>query len=263
MEKRNYFFRLSSDKLEFLPTLSSYLMSLSTDRIAVFMGNTIAYPIIWLACMSLNITPGFINNSLTGPGLVHCISVSEARLVIYEPGLEGPLSDVVSDLTSKTLVREFICYDDGITAYGPEKPSDGSFKPSLPSSVYFGPKDLLNQSTKPISLEWRAKVEESTPAALIFTSGTTGELFERIFLDSDYLEGFKLLATLDTITMLLLEMFPIELVKLFPLPKNLTSTPIFSFTSFFRSSQGCLLLSRKNGNWSLCLAIVEQFHFEG
>lgn len=88
--------------------------------------------------------------------------------------LEGPLSDVVSDLTSKTLVREFICYDDGITAYGPEKPSDGSFKPSLPSSVYFGPKDLLNQSTKPISLEWRAKVEESTPAALIFTSGTTG-----------------------------------------------------------------------------------------
>jgi len=94
--------------------------------------------------------------------------------VIYEPALEGALADVASSLASKTLVREFICYDDGITSYGSEKPSDGSFKPSLTPSVYFGPKDLSSQSTKPISPEWRQKVEETTSCALIFTSGTTG-----------------------------------------------------------------------------------------
>ncbi|PWN48564.1 putative FAT1-long-chain fatty acid transporter [Violaceomyces palustris] len=144
------------------------------DKIAIFMGNSVALIEWWLACMAINVTPAFINNSLTDKGLTHCISISNAKLVVFEPYLEGALSQIQDDLLAKTAVQEFISYDDGIT------PARDDDEKAVISSIplqrvsHFGPADLAKQSTKPIPSTGRDLVEEGTTAALIYTSGTTG-----------------------------------------------------------------------------------------
>ncbi|PWZ02364.1 putative FAT1-long-chain fatty acid transporter [Testicularia cyperi] len=158
--------------------LSNYMLSQGIkqgDRVAVFMGNSVAILEWFLACMCINVTPAFINNSLTDRGLVHCIAVSKARLVVFEPYLEGPLSDVQDELLAKAPIQQFIRYDDGITPLDgdSEKPPAPVAKP-LQKRIDFGPSDLLKYSSKRISDKHREAVTESTPAALIYTSGTTG-----------------------------------------------------------------------------------------
>lgn len=147
------------------------LQSLSADRIALFMGNCTSYAIIWLGCLVANVVPAFINNSLTGPGLVHCINVSRAKLVIYEPSLEGPLSDVRADLDKLGLLKQFICYDDQIS--NPAEKS-GPSAVQLAGAEYFGPTELQAQSSKEPPASRRDGIDAATVATLIFTSGTTG-----------------------------------------------------------------------------------------
>lgn len=48
--------------------------------IAFLMDNKLAFPIIWLACLSINVVPAFINTSLTGPGLAHCESLTPLNI---------------------------------------------------------------------------------------------------------------------------------------------------------------------------------------
>lgn len=121
--------------------------------------------------MSINLVPAFINNGLTGAGLVHCIATSKAALVIYEAELEGPLLEVQDQLKQKTAVRQAIQFDDGVKNTGEKSKSQS---PQLEGAVYFGPNDLVKQSTKEIDPIHRKPVTLNTPCALIFTSGTTG-----------------------------------------------------------------------------------------
>lgn len=158
--------------------IANYMLSRGIkagDRVAVYMGNSVAILEWFLACMCINVTAAFINSSLTDRGLVHCIGVSKARLVVFEPYLEGPLSDVQDELLSKAPIESFVRYDDGITPLDgdAEKPPAPVSK-SLQKKTDFGPSDLLKYSSKPISAKLRENVTESTPAALIYTSGTTG-----------------------------------------------------------------------------------------
>jgi acyl-CoA synthetase (AMP-forming)/AMP-acid ligase II len=132
------------------------------------MGNCAMYPLIWLACLSINVVPAFINNGLNGPGLVHCVNVSKAQLVIYEPSLEGALREVQDKLTSNGLLKKFVCLDDGIS----EKA--GAHSIDLPSAQLLGPAELAAQSAKAPPASLRDGIDSSSVAVLIFTSGTTG-----------------------------------------------------------------------------------------
>lgn len=141
------------------------------DRISLFLHNTVFYPLIWLACLSIDVVPGFINNSLTATGLAHCVRVSRGQIVIYEPSLEAPLVEIAEELAKSTSAKEFVCLDDGVSNGSLEK-----FQPSsrLPNATFFGPADLAQQSTRPTDPKLRNKVSDRTAACLIFTSGTTG-----------------------------------------------------------------------------------------
>ncbi|KAN0064862.1 hypothetical protein ACQY0O_001919 [Thecaphora frezii] len=158
--------------------LARYILSQGIkpgDRIAIFMGNSVALIEWWLACMAVNVTPAFINNSLTDKGLVHCIKISRAPLVVFEPEFASSLADVQDELLSQTSARTFLRYDDGVTPHSGngEKPpvSSGAM---LRNAVDLGPGDLAKLSDEHIPDSYRDAVEEATPAALIYTSGTTG-----------------------------------------------------------------------------------------
>jgi len=136
------------------------------------MHNSAAFVLIWLACMSINVVPAFINNGLTNAGLIHCIATSKAPLVIYEPALEGPLLDIQDQLASKTNVKEFLSFDDGIRPAS-EKVDYGA-APKLNNAISFGPADLAKQSNKAVDRSHRKTMTPNSPCALIYTSGTTG-----------------------------------------------------------------------------------------
>lgn len=140
------------------------------DRVAVFLHNSATYPLLWLACMSVNIAPAFINNGLTGKGLLHCIAVSEAPLVIFEPELEAPLQEVAKELLERSKVRRYLCFDDGLR-HDNEKVT---LPPQIENTVYYGPNEHAAQSVKEIDPALRKDVTLATSCALIYTSGTTG-----------------------------------------------------------------------------------------
>ncbi|UZJ51516.1 hypothetical protein CBS101457_000836 [Exobasidium rhododendri] len=155
--------------------IANYLLSRglkSEDRVAIFMNNSTAYVLVWLACMSINVVPAFINNSLTGNGLLHCLVTSKAQLVVYEPGLEEALLSIEEQIASKSNVKSFLAFDDGIQPIS-EKQDFGT-TPKLGNAVYFGPADLARQSSKAIDPSHRKNVTPSSSCALIYTSGTTG-----------------------------------------------------------------------------------------
>ncbi|EST05602.1 AMP-dependent synthetase/ligase [Kalmanozyma brasiliensis GHG001] len=157
--------------------IANYLLSRgfkAGDRVAIFMGNSVAIIEWYLACMCINVMPAFINNSLTDKSLVHCVTVARAKMLVYEPYLEGTVSEVQDELLGKTL-ESFLCYDDGIT------PADGDTEKAaievskpLKNKIPFGPTELAKYSAKRIDDKYRKDVGESTTAALIYTSGTTG-----------------------------------------------------------------------------------------
>ncbi|CBQ72973.1 probable FAT1-Long-chain fatty acid transporter [Sporisorium reilianum SRZ2] len=158
--------------------LANYLLSRGLkagDRVAIFMGNSVAILEWYFACMAINVVPAFINNSLTDKGLVHCVSVARAKLFVYEPYLEGVVSDVQDALLAQSPIANFVCYDDGITPRDgdTEKAPIAVAKP-LARKLDFGPAELAKYSAKRIADKHRKDVTESSTAALIYTSGTTG-----------------------------------------------------------------------------------------
>lgn len=141
-----------------------------SDRVAVYLNNSASYVFVWQACLAIDVAPAFINNSLTGNGLVHCVSISEAPLVIYEPALEVALLESQEALSSKTRVRNFVCLDDGVR-FDSEKVQ---LPPQMPGAKYCGPDELSRQSSKPVDPSLRKNVTPASTCALIYTSGTTG-----------------------------------------------------------------------------------------
>ena len=158
--------------------LANYLLSRGLkpgDRVAIFMGNSVAILEWYFACMCINVIPAFINNSLTDKGLVHCVTVARAKLLVYEPYLEGPISDIQDGLLSNSNIENFIRYDDGITPLdGDAEKAPSVVSKPLRNKIEFGPSDLLKYSAKRIPDKYRKDVTESSTAALIYTSGTTG-----------------------------------------------------------------------------------------
>ncbi|KAE8240603.1 hypothetical protein A4X13_0g7701, partial [Tilletia indica] len=155
--------------------IANFLLGLglkSNSRVAIVMANSVAYPTIWLACQSVNIVPGFINYSLTGKGLGHCINVTEAEVVIYEAAFQQNIADIQDDLAKSSRVRQYVCFEDGIPDPSEKEPS--TFNGAVKNSIFLGPTELAQQSTAEAPESYRASVNESSPAALIFTSGTTG-----------------------------------------------------------------------------------------
>lgn len=166
---------MSSCKLvaQFLLLLLLHNLRSCVDRIAVVSGNSVAFVTLWLACMSINVAPAFINHGLAGQGLVHCIKVSKGKLVVYEPAFEDNIAAVQDELKG-TDIRQYICLDDGIKLSTGEKTGGPSGAIAGAQRLHLESLRASSPSPKPIDPVYRKDVNEKTPACLIYTSGTTG-----------------------------------------------------------------------------------------
>lgn len=124
--------------------------------------------------MSLNVAPAFINHGLTGKGLLHCIKVSKATAILYEPSLEENVAAIQSDLAQNTNIQKYVCIDDGIQLSTGERTGGPSGSIAAAQTLSFKVLAANNPTPKEIDPAYRKDVTEKTPACLIYTSGTTG-----------------------------------------------------------------------------------------
>ncbi|GAA96919.1 uncharacterized protein L969DRAFT_105494 [Mixia osmundae IAM 14324] len=140
------------------------------DVVAIYMPNKPAYPILWLGLMYIDAVPAFINYNLTGEGLVHCISVADAKFVVFEHDLESSIADIESVLASKNAEARLLRWDD--------EWSEGLHNSSMPTcknAETVDAKIINNMSTQPLPhVGHRDKIGFQDPCCLVYTSGTTG-----------------------------------------------------------------------------------------
>lgn len=128
------------------------------DVVALDMSNRAEYVGTWLGVTKLGAITAFLNTSLEGESLMHCVRISTAKHLIYD----SPLAPAVAGVDE--LLREA-----GVTAHGwadADAGADGASK-----SVLSG---LRHMSPDPVDPALRAHVKATDPWGLIFTSGTTG-----------------------------------------------------------------------------------------
>ncbi|BGP09813.1 hypothetical protein JCM10049v2_005687 [Rhodotorula toruloides] len=139
------------------------------ETIALYMPNKPAYPIVWLACLAVDIVPAFINYNLTGQGLAHCINVAGPRLVLYDSDYASPIAEISSSLSEKNAGIKFVRWCDRFNTGVGEKAQGG-----VEGEVRLDEGVLRQMSEKRIPDERRAGVTWQSPCCLIYTSGTTG-----------------------------------------------------------------------------------------
>ncbi|GAA5836202.1 hypothetical protein JCM5353_001936 [Sporobolomyces roseus] len=139
------------------------------DAIALYLPNKPAYPIIWLACLAINVVPSFINYNLVGDGLVHCINVASPKLIIYESDLTSSIADVASTLRQKTPSLKFARWVDRFT-----KEVGSIEKQAIEDEIRLDEGVLRQMSDKRIPDHHRNGVSWQSPCVYIYTSGTTG-----------------------------------------------------------------------------------------
>lgn len=116
------------------------------DVVAMDYTNKLEFIIIWLALWNLGAIPAMINYNLSGESLEHCITVSEAKLVLVDPEIYKNVEPSISKFESEQ--RKVLNMTDEV------------FDHAYQSS---GMHPYVNTSPKP-----------QDPACYIFTSGTTG-----------------------------------------------------------------------------------------
>lgn len=119
------------------------------DLVAFFMLNSPDFIFAWLGLLAIGAAPAMINYHLTGRALLHCLGISQARLVLVdgdEPA-EGRINDARGELDAKR-VRIVMLRDAKADVYAlpPTRPGD----------------------------ELRQDIQAGDPFALFYTSGTTG-----------------------------------------------------------------------------------------
>jgi len=113
---------------------------------------------VWFALWSLGCVPAFINTNLRGEGLVHCVKVSSARLLLVDSRLEEALTeDVVAALAAKG-----------------EKSEGGNGGVEIAVFDLEKQKQILEGEELRAPDSVRDGARQMTPAMLIYTSGTTG-----------------------------------------------------------------------------------------
>ena len=119
------------------------------DAVALIAENRLEVIDLWLGCAWLGAVLVPLNTSMRGPALEHALTLSGARLLVLEPALLDRL-DYVGEVPAR---QQIWLLDDGI------EPS-----PSPAFEPYPGPGGPVDATP----------VAPGDPAALLFTSGTTG-----------------------------------------------------------------------------------------
>ncbi|KFY36950.1 hypothetical protein V495_07496 [Pseudogymnoascus sp. VKM F-4514 (FW-929)] len=120
------------------------------ELVAMYLTNSPQFIFVWFATMAIGAAPAFINYHLEGKGLLHCLEVCQARLIIVDEDnscqqrINGSRTDIDAIGMKVVVLNERL--KGLITSLAVERPSD----------------------------EWRNGTKGDFPWTLIYTSGTTG-----------------------------------------------------------------------------------------
>ncbi|KAL5393252.1 long-chain fatty acid transporter fat1 [Paraphaeosphaeria sporulosa] len=116
------------------------------EVVALDGGNSPEHVMLWLAIDAVGCVISFINNNLSGEGLIHCIKLCESRYLIADTDVRQNVEPIRPDLESTNVQIKY---------YSP------SFLSSLADST-------------PLSPSLHSHITPETTKTLIYTSGTTG-----------------------------------------------------------------------------------------
>ncbi|KAH7378186.1 fatty-acyl-CoA synthase [Cadophora sp. MPI-SDFR-AT-0126] len=120
------------------------------ELVAMYLTNCPEFMFVWFAAMTIGAAPAFINYHLEGKGLLYCLEVSQARLVIIDEDNACQERLNRSQTEIEAIGMKVAVLNEGlkghIASLAVERPGD----------------------------EWRNGIKGESPWTLIYTSGTTG-----------------------------------------------------------------------------------------
>lgn len=88
------------------------------DIVALDVPNKAEFMFLWFACWSLGAVPAFINTSVRGKALLHCVQTSTAKLLIVDSSLNDVLTDdVLAGLQEGKHAVQSITLDQTVLAH--------------------------------------------------------------------------------------------------------------------------------------------------
>lgn len=128
------------------------------DIVALIMLNRLDYIACWVGLSKVGISTALINTNLTGSALAHCLSISQAKLVITDTDTTAALAGVRPQVTRSAMPEWRL---------GERAPSGEAGAQDLDAG-------LANAADTRPDRAIRAELRARDLALLIFTSGTTG-----------------------------------------------------------------------------------------
>lgn len=119
--------------------------------------NCPSFVFLWLGLWSIGAYPALINYNLTGPPLIHCLTISTARIVLVDEEVSDQFSAEVTSAISSSTFRD---------GKGPMETV--TFTTTLASEIIASAAGIREPDSS------RSGVQLHHMAALIYTSGTTG-----------------------------------------------------------------------------------------
>lgn len=160
-----------------------------SDSISLLMDNKPQFIIIWLACLAIDALPAFINYNLVEEGLTHCVTVSKAKILIYDSTYTTQISAATPLLLQALPSLQLVSWTDQFstptksTTSITETTATSKFNDVITSNpsqllsnslISLNPSKLLLYPSTPIPNSRRSGLTWQSPAFLIFTSGSTG-----------------------------------------------------------------------------------------
>ncbi|KAJ4302769.1 hypothetical protein N0V90_001660 [Kalmusia sp. IMI 367209] len=129
---------------------SNKTASPSGDLVALYLINSVDFPVIWLGLWCIGCAPALLNYNLRGEALVHCLRISGAKVILVDRDEEvkGRFEEMAD--TVMQIGVEGVVVTEGLI-----------------SEVYSRPVDVPDDS-------YREKIKGPDPVCLLYTSGTTG-----------------------------------------------------------------------------------------
>lgn len=121
------------------------------ELVAFYLQNCAEFPIVWLGLWSIGCAPAMINYNLSGKTLLHCLKVSNARIILADeiPECANRINEELNSINDELKME-------AITLTQALKTHVASFPAAIP-----------DQSL-------RRGIKADFPACLFYTSGTTG-----------------------------------------------------------------------------------------
>jgi acyl-CoA synthetase (AMP-forming)/AMP-acid ligase II len=120
---------------------SQFMLSLGVEKrtlVGFYLTNSPQMVFAWLGSWGIGCGPAMINNNLSGEALIHCVKLSDSKILLVDSDpeciarIEGVRSTLEGELGIKIVILD-AATEDGINRLEPRRPGDELRKGMLPT----------------------------------------------------------------------------------------------------------------------------------